>query len=134
MNTGLRVVASIRSARTAQIGLIGELCFDTVGPARHRLLAAVDAGCHRLVVDATELRYCDTSGLGLLLSLRARLLDEGGTLELRHARGQVRSLLERTCTDELLCTRGLDGAVAQEGVRQEGVRQEGVFVQEAAAP
>ena len=62
--------------------------------------------------------------------------DEGGTLELRHVRGQVRSLLERTCTDELLCIPALDGAAVQGGVLVEErvLVREDVPVREVASP
>lgn len=65
------------------VTLAGELDHDTAPELRPVLGAPLDDGVQRLVVDLTELRFCDSTGLNLLL--RARLDAEALGLRLELA-------------------------------------------------
>ncbi|GIH05766.1 hypothetical protein Rhe02_38330 [Rhizocola hellebori] len=90
------VEAAIQAAHTASVRIVGELTFESVAEAREQLRALIDAGCRHLVVDIGRLDFCDSTGLGLLLQLRAELIDGAGCLELRGAHGQPRRILDIT--------------------------------------
>jgi anti-anti-sigma factor len=90
------VEAAIQAAHTASVRIVGELTFESVAEAREQLRALIHAGCRQLVVDISRLDFCDSTGLGLLLQLRAELNDDGGGLELRGAQGQPRRILDVT--------------------------------------
>lgn len=57
---------------------------------------AGDAELRRIVVDASELQFIDSSGISALLSLRERVTDVGGSFELRHPTPAVRRVIEIT--------------------------------------
>ncbi|WP_311137543.1 STAS domain-containing protein [Streptomyces sp. I6] len=74
----------------------GELDHDTAEPLRSALGDAVAGGARRIVVDCAELRFCDSTGLNVLL--RARLAAQGGDarVELAALRPQVARMLAVT--------------------------------------
>jgi anti-sigma B factor antagonist len=90
------VEAAIQAAQTAAVRIAGELTFESVSEARHRLYALIDAGCRHLIIDLSRLDFCDSTGLGLLLQVRSELEDLGGRVELRGVGGQPRRILEIT--------------------------------------
>ena len=90
------VEAAIQAEHTAAVRIVGELTFESAAEAREQLCALIHAGCRNLVVDVSRLDFCDSTGLGLLLQLRAELKDLGGRLELRGEQGQPRRILEVT--------------------------------------
>lgn len=50
----------------------------------------------RIVVDATELSFIDSSGISALLALRERVTGDGGEFELRDPTPAVRRVIEIT--------------------------------------
>jgi anti-anti-sigma factor len=54
------------------------------------------ADLSRLVIDATELSFIDSSGISALLALRERITDDGGEFELRDPTPAVRRVIEIT--------------------------------------
>ncbi|MFF0434383.1 STAS domain-containing protein [Streptomyces sp. NPDC004327] len=67
--------------RTVVLALTGELDHDTAAPLKEALAGQGGAG-RRVVVDCAGLRFCDSTGLNVLLQARLRLLDGGGRLDL----------------------------------------------------
>ncbi|HEY9372037.1 STAS domain-containing protein [Streptomyces sp.] len=74
--------------------LHGELDQDTVDALRDALSARPDA--RRIVVDCSGLRFCDSSGLNVLLRTRMRMRERGGRLDLAGLRPPVDRMFEIT--------------------------------------
>ena len=90
------------NADTIKVRVAGALIFDTAAEARPRLRALVDGGYRRLIVDASELDFLDSSGLGVLLAAWQRMDRDGRRLEVRGAHGQPARMLAITGSDALL--------------------------------
>ncbi|NJP46284.1 STAS domain-containing protein [Actinacidiphila epipremni] len=85
--------------RTAVFTPAGELDHHTADVLSEPLGAAIDAGTRRLVVDCSQLEFCDSTGLNVLLSARLRVESEGGTVHLAAMRPTVARVLEITGAD-----------------------------------
>ncbi|MEV8535775.1 STAS domain-containing protein [Streptomyces sp. NPDC051211] len=88
------------------LALAGELDHDTAAPLREALAqlvgeAAAPAGQppRRLVVDCARLRFCDSTGLNILLRARQAAEDSGGALELAGLRQPVARMFRITGAD-----------------------------------
>ncbi|KPI08859.1 anti-anti-sigma regulatory factor, SpoIIAA [Actinobacteria bacterium OK074] len=68
----------------AVLTVAGELDLVTSPELRRRVHAVVADGRHRLVLDLSDVRFCDSSGVGVLIATR-RLL--------RSCRGRLRLIL-----------------------------------------
>jgi anti-anti-sigma factor len=69
---------------------VGEIDLATSGVQRQCL-----AGCSgHVVVDLAGVTFLDSSGIGVLSAHRKRLLDDGGSVELRAPRPEVRVAIE----------------------------------------
>ena len=98
MNSGTKVSPtldlSVRTAGGVTIGeLTGEVDIASVPALRERLLGLLRPGSSRLVIDLSEVSFCDASGLAVLVGAgrRARLL--GGFLRLAAVSPQVGRVL-----------------------------------------
>ncbi|GAA1348794.1 STAS domain-containing protein [Streptomyces beijiangensis] len=60
----------------------GELDYHTADLLSEPLAAALDAGRTRLVVDCSQLEFCDSTGLNVLLGARLRAEAGGGGVHL----------------------------------------------------
>jgi anti-anti-sigma factor len=99
MNSGTKVSPtldlSVRTAGGVTIAqLIGEVDIASVPALREQLLRLLRPGSSRLVIDLSEVSFCDASGLAVLVSTarRARLL--GGFLHLAAMSPQVSRALQ----------------------------------------
>jgi phospholipid/cholesterol/gamma-HCH transport system permease protein len=77
-----------------RLRLSGRLDVQTTGRVWRDAVARVDQEApRRLVVDATQIAYCDGAGLGLLLGLRAHQRQHGREFELEGLRSDLQRLL-----------------------------------------
>lgn len=76
------------------LALTGELDHDTADVLRDAL--AQRAGPGRILVDCSGLRFCDSTGLNVLLRARLQALEAGGRLELAGLRPPVARMFEIT--------------------------------------
>jgi phospholipid/cholesterol/gamma-HCH transport system permease protein len=77
-----------------RLRLSGRLDVQTTGQLWRAALARVDQDLpRRLVVDATQIAYCDGAGLGLLLGLRAHQREHGHEFALEGLRSDLQRLL-----------------------------------------
>ncbi|MFF0062352.1 STAS domain-containing protein [Streptomyces sp. NPDC005279] len=76
--------------------LDGELDHDTVQPLREALAEAVEARAERIVVDCADLRFCDSTGLNVLLRARLAASETGGRVELAGLRPPVARMFDIT--------------------------------------
>ncbi len=64
----------------ARVTLTGELDAHTAPALSEAIAAVLDGGAERLVIDAAALRFCDSSGIQVLVQARERLVDGGGSV------------------------------------------------------
>ncbi|MCC5033056.1 STAS domain-containing protein [Streptomyces sp. WAC 00631] len=67
---------------TAVVTPAGELDHHTAEVLREPLDECVDQGRVRLVVDCSQLEFCDSTGLNVLLGARLRAEEAGGSVHL----------------------------------------------------
>jgi anti-anti-sigma factor len=79
-----------------RIRLDGELDIHTAPGVAEAVNGALDAGATTLVVDAGALRFCDSSGIQVLVHARERLVAEGGALRIEGVHGSVQKVLSVT--------------------------------------
>ncbi|MFF5971245.1 STAS domain-containing protein [Streptomyces sp. NPDC012769] len=83
-----------RKPGTVVLTVTGELDHDTAAPLKEALVRLDRSG--RVVVDCSGLRFCDSTGLNVLLRARLRMLDGGGRLDLAGLRPPVDRMFEIT--------------------------------------
>lgn len=98
------VVAGTRMVNGVMVvDLSGRL---TLGPEvellREALLAAVDRGERRLLLNCAGLTYVDSAGVGELVSAYSAVVRRGGELKLLKPNGRLRDVLEITRLDTLI--------------------------------
>ncbi|MFK8907004.1 STAS domain-containing protein [Streptomyces sp. YS-3] len=93
-------VAARRTAGAAVLSLTGELDHDTVEPLRTALAEQIEAAPARIVVDCAGLRFCDSTGLNVLLRARASAAQtDGPVIELAALQPPVARMFEITGAD-----------------------------------
>ncbi|WBP84459.1 STAS domain-containing protein [Kitasatospora cathayae] len=98
---GLRVVVDDR-ASVRVVTVAGELDHDSAHVLRAALARPLHDGVRRIVVDLAELRFCDSTGLNILLRARLDADAAGRTLEVARPQPIVARLFEVTGTDTVL--------------------------------
>lgn len=89
---------NIEAVSDGKIRLAGELDVATVPRLRTALAGSLARRPARLILDLTELDFCDSTGLALLVQTRNALPDTS-ELILHGATDQMRRLLRITCLD-----------------------------------
>ncbi|MFE5587157.1 STAS domain-containing protein [Kitasatospora sp. NPDC056531] len=100
-NGGLRVAVG-RDGPVWIVTVAGELDRDSADGLRTALSGLVDDGIERIVVDLADLRFCDSTGLNILLRARLETEAAGLRLELAGLRPIVARLFEVTGADSVL--------------------------------
>ncbi|GAA2152658.1 STAS domain-containing protein [Kitasatospora kazusensis] len=115
----LRVTVSRRGAvRVVSAG--GELDHDTGESLRAALAGPGDDGEQRTVVDLAELRFCDSTGLNILLRARLAAEADGRQLEVAGPTSAVARLFAVTGADTVLRIHpDLDSALRTPGPAQD---------------
>lgn len=78
------------------VALAGRLVMADVPQVRQRLLATVERGNGKLVLDLAEVGFMDSSGLSVLVSVFKAARLKNGDVALLHLSPTVRSLIELT--------------------------------------
>ncbi|MFF8958359.1 STAS domain-containing protein [Streptomyces sp. NPDC014894] len=95
--------------------LAGELDHDTAEPLRAALGDAVRERPERILVDCAELRFCDSTGLNVLLRARLEAQESGGRLDLASLRPPVARMFDITGASTVFRVYGtVDAALADE--------------------
>lgn len=85
-----------------RLAVRGEIDFSSAHALRARAAGpAADPALRRLVLDLTDVTFCDSSGLGALIALHKSREVAGGRFELYHVPGPLRHLLRITNLDEV---------------------------------
>jgi anti-sigma B factor antagonist len=91
-----------RTSTSARVALCGELDLVTLPAVRDQILGLIADGCRSLVIDLTEVRFCDSSGLGVFVGAHRRLRAVDGDLELVGTRPNLQRLFEVSGLDQVL--------------------------------
>lgn len=89
-------IAAESSGDTTRIRLDGELDIHTAPGLADAISRALDGGASTVVVDAAALRFCDSSGIQVLVQTRERLVAAGGSLRVEGVHGSVEKVLAVT--------------------------------------
>lgn len=100
--TALRVATSAVNAGEVVVTAEGELDYDTQGTLADALGAALTDPPRRLVVDLAGVRYCDSSGLRVLVTAHHDAGAAGAGFVLRGAQGQTERALRLTGIDQFV--------------------------------
>jgi anti-sigma B factor antagonist len=95
---------SITSARTDEyvvLTLAGTLDVDTATEFEQAVVAQLRSG-ELTVLDAADLRLCDSTGLGAIVRAHRRAVAVGGRIALRAPRPYVADLLAMTGVDKVV--------------------------------
>jgi anti-sigma B factor antagonist len=80
----------------------GEIDFQSYQPLQELLTTQLRAGRSKLVLDLESVGFCDSSGLGMFVSIHRRAGMAGGWLRLARPSPQLRRILAVTNLDRLL--------------------------------
>lgn len=89
-------IAVDSSGDATRIRLDGELDIHTAPALANTISQALDGGASTVVVDAAALRFCDSSGIQVLVQTRERLVAAGGALRVEGVHGSVEKVLAVT--------------------------------------
>ncbi len=78
---------------SAVLALTGDLDLGTTAAAWAEIEGVISGGCRDLVVDLSAVRFCDVSGVNVLLRARSVLAARGGRLRLRGVDEQLGAML-----------------------------------------
>jgi anti-anti-sigma factor len=96
-DTGERLAVAVRSVgASVVVAPSGELDHDTADLLRGPLERSLDDGVDRIVVDCSDLLFCDSTGLNVLLAARLRAQEAGGAVHLAAMRPAVARVFEIT--------------------------------------
>jgi anti-anti-sigma factor len=114
---GARFTVEVRAgADTTVLALGGELDHDTAGVLREALAEGVATGAGRILVDCTDLSFCDSTGLNVLLRGRLAAREAGSRVELAALQPPVARMFGITGADAVFRVYGgLDEALADRG-------------------
>jgi anti-sigma B factor antagonist len=90
-----------RDADTCVIALRGEVDVYTSPSFKERLVAAIDEGCSRIVVDLEGVDFIDSSGLGVLVSGLRRVKENNGSIRLVCTREPILKVFRITGLDRV---------------------------------
>jgi anti-sigma B factor antagonist len=92
---GVLQIVSVPGSGDLRMRLVGELDVANVAAAERALRAMVETGTP-LVLDVSDLSYCDSQGIRLAFALAHSALQHGGSLTLANPRGIVRRVFDVT--------------------------------------
>lgn len=98
----------------------GELDIDTAPMLRGCLERVALVGQHEIVLDLSELEFCDSTGIGVFVEWQRRARDGGFALVLRSPRAHLHRLLEFALLDRLVEGSTVDAGSAAEIVEPAG--------------
>jgi anti-sigma B factor antagonist len=103
----------VRSLPTGQgtviVALAGEVDLSSVAELRRELEYLSEAGARRIVIDATDLNFMDSTGIHVLVMAHRTFVDRGGGVEVYNAGRGVRRTLDLSGVTQHLRTTSLPG-------------------------
>lgn len=90
------------SGTTTTVAVEGELDVHTAPSLAEAIAGALGGGVTALIIDASGLRFCDSSGIQVLVQARERAGEAGTTLTVTGVHGSVEKVLAVTGLLDLL--------------------------------
>ena len=83
------------------VKLTGDMYVKAVANLREDLLKLTASGKTKFVFDMGELRYIDSAGMGLMVTLHKKVGPLGGEVRVRNMSGAIKELFEQTRLDRV---------------------------------
>lgn len=84
------------NSQTMILSITGRMYAEQATTFRKQVLSLIEKGLTELKLNLSSLEYIDSSGLGVLISIRKHLDKVGGTLTILGIQGDVQELFELT--------------------------------------
>ncbi|BBB91184.1 MAG TPA: STAS domain-containing protein [Methylomusa anaerophila] len=78
------------------VSLAGSIYAGEAAAIREKLVAYIDKGHNQFVIRVDQVDYIDSSGLGMLVAIQKRAVQNGGGVIIKGLRGIVKELFELT--------------------------------------
>ena len=78
------------------VNLSGSIYVEEAAQIRKSLIGYIEKGHKTFVVDLGNVDYIDSSGLGTLVAIQKRALQNGGSVIIKNLKGLVKDLFELT--------------------------------------
>ena len=78
------------------VNLSGSIYVEEAAQIRESLIGYIEKGHKTFVVDLGNVDYIDSSGLGTLVAIQKRALQNGGSVIIKNQKGLVKDLFELT--------------------------------------
>ena len=78
------------------VNLSGSIYVEEAAQIRESLIGYIEKGHKTFVVDLGNVDYIDSSGLGTLVGIQKRALQNGGSVIIKNLKGLVKDLFELT--------------------------------------
>ena len=78
------------------VNLSGSIYVEEAAQIRESLIGYIEKGHKTFVVDLGNVDYIDSSGLGTLVAIQKRALQNGGSVIIKNLKGLVKDLFELT--------------------------------------
>ena len=107
---------SVVTLDCTQVQVSGDLDLCTASELRSELSRLIDQGTKHLILDMREVEFMDSSGLVVLIHVRKRLAELGGTFALMDPTRAVQMVLAITgLTSTFMVQQTLNGQVTRSG-------------------
>jgi len=83
------------------VAVEGQLIVGNRQELKEKVLAELEGGGRKFLIDFSSTGYIDSSGLGVLVSLSKKIREQGGELSLAALNDDLRTLFELTKLDTL---------------------------------
>jgi len=91
----------VRQGDVTIVEVKGELIVGNRGELKNAVIAQLEAGARKFIIDFSASGYIDSSGLGVLVSLSKQARERGGDLRLAGLNDDLCTLFELTRLDTL---------------------------------
>ena len=79
-----------------QVNLSGSIYVEEAAQLRESLIGYIEKGHKSFIIDLGNVDYIDSSGLGTLVAIQKRALQNGGSVIIKNLKGLVKDLFELT--------------------------------------
>ena len=84
------------------VNLSGSIYVEEAAQLRESLIGYIDKGIKTFIIDLGGVDYIDSSGLGTLVAIHKRALQNGGSVVIKGLHGLVKDLFELTRLDKVV--------------------------------
>lgn len=74
----------------------GKIYVEEATAVREKLFPYLDQGCHNFIIDMSKVTFIDSSGLGVLVAIQKRAVQNNGGVTIKGLNGDVKELFELT--------------------------------------